>query len=485
MNQASALLTNLNTKEHPMKRRYILPVLTILMTPLALSTGPLLASGGESHEDETESTEVPQSSLPRRDRPRSSVPSTSVIPTTVVGVVPANSVPPASPPTTEVDDDEDDDDSESPNSAAPATTEPKRRHSNRSSTTSIPPDAIVALPSNESGDDSSDDSGDDVSGDDDESESPESEHHSPDHRGGDLAKNIARAIIALNALPQSEARDAALDALAVLQARLDAGEVIPTEEVRVVFANVAALVYTRIGGENPENEIPEIGHVRDDQQLPRQLAEVNEALRLLDGNTSETAVAAITALQEVKALLEAGTLPDKDLFQAAMRLAKDAFVDQPAARASMTLAGVIAAVEASDAPEAVKAQLLTVLRTAQDLVLNDSTVDARQVVRDALQQVRDARVASAVSRIIAVVDRLDPRATEQNNADALLLLAQVRSLMQPTDGSLPSRDQLHEARHILRDVLELLGPETTPTTTSPETTSPETTSPETTTTVPV
>ena len=470
MNQASALLTNLNTKEHPMKRRYILPVLTILMTPLALSTGPLLASGGESHEDETESTEVPQSSLPRRDRPRSSVPSTSVIPTTVVGVIPANSVPPASPPTTEVDDD-DDDDSESPNSAAPATTEPKRRHSNRSSTTSIPPDAIVALPSNESGnesgDDSSDDSGDDVSGDDDESESPESEHHSPEHRGGDLAKNIARATIALNALPQSEARDAALDALAVLQARLDAGEVIPTEEVRVVFANVAALVYTRIGGENPENETPEIGHVRDDQQLPRQLAEVNEALRLLDGNTSEAAVVAITALQEVKALLDAGTMPDKDVFQAAMRLAKDALVDQPAARASMTLAGVIAAVEASDAPEAVKTQLLTVLRTAQELVLNDSTVDARQVVRDALQQVRDARVASAVSRIIAVVDRLDPRATEQNNADALLLLAQVRSLMQPTDASSPSRDQLHEARHILRDVLELLGPELVPTTTVP------------------
>jgi hypothetical protein len=392
-----------------------------------------------------------------------------VIPTTVVGVIPANSVPPASPPTTEVDDD-DDDDSESPNSAAPATTEPKRRHSNRSSTTSIPLDAVVTLPSNESGnelgDDSSDDSGDDVS-DDDESESPESEHHSPEHRGGDLAKNIARATIALNALPQSEARDAALDALAVLQARLDAGEVIPTEEVRVVFANVAALVYTRIGGENPENEIPEFGHVRDDQQLPRQLAEVNEALRLLDGNTSEAAVVAITALQEVKALLDAGTMPDKDVFQAAMRLAKDALVDQPAARASMTLAGVIAAVEASDAPEAVKTQLLTVLRTAQELVLNDSTVDARQVVRDALQQVRDARVASAVSRIIAVVDRLDPRATEQNNADALLLLAQVRSLMQPTDASSPSRDQLHEARHILRDVLELLGPELVPTTTVP------------------
>ena len=248
---------------------------------------------------------------------------------------------------------------------------------------------------------------------------------------------------------------------------MDAEEVIPTEEVRVVFANVAALVYTRIGGENPENELPEIGHVRDDQQLPRQLAEVNDALRLLDGNTSEAAVVAITALQEVKALLDAGTLPDKDVFKAAMRLAKEALVDQPAARASMTLAGVIAAVEVSDAPEAVKAQLLTVLRTAQDLVLNDPTADAHQVVRDALQQVRDARVASAVSRIIAVVDRLDPRATEQNNADALLLLAQVRFLMQPADGSSPSRNQLHEARHILRDVLKLLGPEVVPTTAAP------------------
>ena len=425
-----------------MKRRYLLPTLTILMTPIALSSSPLLASGGESHENETESTEVPRSSVPRQDRPRSSAPPTT-----------------------------DDDDSEDSDSGAPTTSEPKRRRSNNSSTTSIPSEVVVALPENESGNESDNESGNELgddssndSSDDNESESPEDEHNDSGRRHDDLTKNIARATTALIALPQSEARDAAIEALAALQVRLDAGEVIPATEVRAVFANVAALVYTRIGGENPENETPEIGHVRDDQQLPRQLAQVTEALRLLDGNSSAAALAAIAALQEVKAILDAGTLLDHDTFEAAMELVKEALSDQPAARASLTLAGVIAGVEASGAPAAVKEQLLTILRAAQDLVVNDPTVDARQVVRDALQQVRDARIASAVERIITIVDGLESRATEQGNSDALLLLAQVRSLVQPTDGSLPTRDQLHEARHILRDILELLGPEVTPTT---------------------
>ena len=404
------------------------------MTPIALSSSPLLASGGESHENETESTEVPRSSVPRQDRPRSSAPPTT-----------------------------DDDDSDDLELGAPTTSEPKRRRSNNSSTTSIPSEIVVALPDNESGNELGDDSSNDSS-DDNESESPKDEHNDSGRRHDDLAKNIARATTALIALPQSEARDAAIEALAALQVRLDAGEVIPATEVRAVFANVAALVYTRIGGENPANENPEIGHVRDDQQLPRQLAQVTEALRLLDGNSSAAALTAIVALQEVKAILDAGTLPDHDTFEAAMELAKEALSNQPAARASLTLAGVIAGVEASDAPAAVKEQLLTILRAAQDLVVNDPTVDARQVVRDALQQVRDARIASAVERIITIVDGLESRATEQGNSDALLLLAQVRSLVQPTDGSLPTRDQLHEARHILRDILELLGPEVTPTT---------------------
>jgi hypothetical protein len=441
-------------KGQTMKRRYVLPTLAILMAPMALSSSPLLASGGDSHENETESTEVPRTSVPRRDRPRSSVPPTTASPTTVVGITPTNSTQPVAPPTTE------DDDSEDSGSGATTTSEPKRRRSNNSSTTSIPSEVVVALPATESGNDSSDDD----SSDDNESESPEDNRDDSGRRHNDLAKNIARATTALTALPQSEARDAALEALAALQVRLNDGEVIPANEIRAVFANVAALVYNRIGGEKPENKIPEIGHVRDDQQLPRQLAQVTEALRLLDGNSSAAALTAIAALQEVKAILDAGTLPDHDVFESAMKLVKEALSDQPAARASLTLAGVIAAVEASDAPTAVKEQLLTILRAAQDQVVNDPTVDARQVVRDALQQVRDARIASAVGRVIAIVDRLELLATEQGNSDALLLLAQVRALVQPADGSQPNRELLHEARHILRDVLDLLEPEVTPTT---------------------
>lgn len=427
------------------------------MTPIALSSSPLLASGGDSHENETESTEVPRTSVPRRDRPRSSVPPTTASSTTVVGITPTNSTQPVAPPTTE---DDDSDDSEDSGSGATTTSEPKRRRSNNSSTTSIPSEVVVALPATESGNDSSDDD----SSDDNESESPEDNRDDSGRRHNDLAKNIARATTALTALPQSEARDAALEALAALQVRLNDGEVIPANEIRAVFANVAALVYNRIGGEKPENKIPEIGHVRDDQQLPRQLAQVTEALRLLDGNSSAAALTAIAALQEVKAILDAGTLPDHDVFESAMKLVKEALSDQPAARASLTLAGVIAGVEASDAPTAVKERLLTILRAAQDQVVNDPTVDARQVVRDALQQVRDARIASAVGRVIAIVDRLELLATEQGNSDALLLLAQVRALVQPADGSQPNRELLHEARHILRDVLDLLEPEVTPTT---------------------
>jgi hypothetical protein len=444
-------------KGQTMKRRYVLPTLAILMTPIALSSSPLLASGEDSHENETESTEVPRTSVPRRDRPRSSVPPTTASPTTVVGITPTNSTQPVAPPTTE---DDDSDDSEDSGSGATTTSEPKRRRSNNSSTTSIPSEVVVALPATESGNDSSDDD----SSDDNESESPEDNRDDSGRRHNDLAKNIARATTALTALPQSEARDAALEALAALQVRLNDGEVIPANEIRAVFANVAALVYNRIGGEKPENKIPEIGHVRDDQQLPRQLAQVTEALRLLDGNSSAAALTAIAALQEVKAILDAGTLPDHDVFESAMKLVKEALSDQPAARASLTLAGVIAGVEASDAPTAVKERLLTILRAAQDQVVNDPTVDARQVVRDALQQVRDARIASAVGRVIAIVDRLELLATEQGNSDALLLLAQVRALVQPADGSQPNRELLHEVRHILRDVLDLLEPEVTPTT---------------------
>jgi len=435
-----------------MKRHYIFPALAILVMPLAIGSSPLLASGGGSHEDETETTEVPQSSVPRRERNRNSVPPTTI----------------------EVE-------SEDSDSATPTTSEPRRRRTNTSTTTSIPIDVSVGLPITESDNDSHDGSEDeshDDSHDENKSETPESEHNNRGNRIGDIARNIARATTALNSLPASEARDAALEALLALQARVDAGEVVPAADVQAIFDNVAALVYIRIGGGNHRGDSPVAGGVPDAQKISRMSGSVAEALRLLEGNTSDAAVAAITALQSVKASLDAGTLPNHDVFEEAMDLAKDALADMPTARASVTLAGVIAAVEASDASDEVKTQLLAVLRAAQDQVLADPTADAQQIVRDALQQVRDARIAAVVQRMIQIVERLEVAADTQGNSDALLLLAQVRSLLQPGDGSLPARDQLHNARRILLDVLDLLTPVTAPTTTIPDTTVPDTTIPD-------
>jgi hypothetical protein len=438
-----------------MKRLHILPALAILVMPLAIGSSPLLASGGGSHEDETETTEVPQSSIPRRDRNRNSVP-----PTTVEA------------------------ESEDSDSATPTTSEPRRRRTNTSTTTSTPSDVIVGLPITGSDDDSHDESEDeshDDSHDENKSESPEGEDNNHGSQGGNLTRNIARATTALNSLPASEARDAALEALLALQARVDAGEVIPAADVQAIFDNVAALVYIRIGGGSHRGDSPITGGVPDTQKISRMSGSVAEALRLLEGNTSDAAVAAIAALESVKATLDAGILPDHDVFEEAIELAQDALVDQPTARAAVTLAGVIAAVEASDASDEVKAQLLAVLHAAQDQVLADPTADAQQIVRAALQQVRNARIAAVVQRMIQIVERVEVAADTQGNSDALLLLAQVRSLLQPGDGSLPARDQLHNARRILLDVLDLLTPVTAPTTTIPDTSTPDTTIPDTTT----
>jgi hypothetical protein len=415
-----------------MKRLHILPALAILVMPLAIGSSPLLASGGGSHEDETETTEVPQSSIPRRDRNRNSVPPTTV----------------------EAESEDSDDDSD---------------------------DDSLDDSDDDSLDDSDDDSLDDSDDEsEDESEAPEGEDNNHGNRGEKLARNIARATTALNSLPASEARDAALEALLALQARVDAGEVIPAADVRAVFDNVAALVYIRIGGGNHHDDSLVAGGVPDSQKISRMSGSVAEALRLLEGNTSGAAVAAIAALESVKATLDAGTLPDHDVFEEAMDLAQDALVGIPTARAAVTLAGVIAAVEASDASDEVKAQLLAVLNAARDQILADPSADAQQIVRDALQQVRDARIAAVVQRMIQIVERLEVAADTQGNSDALLLLAQVRSLIQPGDGSLPARDQLHNARRILLDVLDLLTPATAPTTTMPDTTIPDTTIPDTT-----
>ena len=361
------------------------------------------------------------------------------------------------------------------------------------------PGASVSVPRSDDDDSDDDSTGDDASDDDSDNAvtggaivvkigddfqfDPSRVRRNGEKLLGDLAANITRAVTALTALPQGDARDAALAALAALQTRVDSGETIPPADVLAVFRQVAEVVHERIGGERPDDEVvPERGGVTDAQKIQRMLGVVTEALAQLDGRTGADVDAAVAALQALKATLDAGQLPDHDAFENAIDLARTALGDSPAVRAAMTLSGVIAAVQASSMPADVKAHLVEVLQAARTEVLTNPSADVAAVVRTALEEVRAARIAGAIQHMLAIADRLEALATEVGNNDALALITEARAILQPADGSTPTRDDMHRARHILVSVVRLLRPSIQP---SPSTTSPETTVPESSTMAPV
>ena len=209
--------------------------------------------------------------------------------------------------------------------------------------------------------------------------------------------------------------------------------------------------------------VPERSQPSPDQLRARMLAVVDEALRLLDGRTTDEAQAAITALQAVKTSLEAGELPSREVFEEARRLAREALETNPADQALVTLAGVIAAVQQSNAPDSVKQAILAVLEAARQTILSDPTVDPQEVVHDALERVRDLRVAESVRKLVELSNRLEAIAVEQGNSAAVSLIDQAQALLTPVDGSLPNRDDVHRAKRLLRRAAHLLRPPTTST----------------------
>lgn len=499
-----------------MKRRIALPTLAILIAPLALGVSSVNASGGDDDRDDSEQeNESSDSSVPPSRPPSSSVapapgaPSTSTpsgssrfaelraklnglltrigqtpIPDSVKQDLrarvdalltklasgqriesrdleaiakaienavrsgrPTTSAPSATPSTIKDDSDDDSSDDDSGDDSD---------------------DSVVSVPDATLGDDSSGRPRFDI----------DKVRRDGNQVRGDLTANIAKAITALETLPQSEARDAVLASLAALQARVEAGETIPFDEARTVFGAVAQLSYERIGDGPDDDEAPAPGEVPNEMQRQRMLGSITQALALLAGNTTDAGIEAIAALEALKVTLEAGEMPARDDFENAMRLTREALQETPASKAILTLAGVIAAVNASNMPADVKAELLIVLNAAKDRLINDPSADPRQVVRDALNQVREARIAASVQKMLAIATRLETAATEAGNADALLMITEARALLQPSDASLPDRDDLHHARRILVRVAILLRattPPTTSTTTAPPTTDAPTT----------
>jgi len=514
-----------------MKRRLALPTLAILIAPLALGVSSVHASGGDDDRDDSEQgddgseSSVPTTSVPGSSVPapvRSTVPGSSrstemlaklnglinriglsPLPESVKqelrGRVEALIAKLSSGQRVESRD------LEALGKALENALRAARPSASTPPVSSAPsrPSFPPATPPTSIDDSSDDDSSDDDSSDDDsdDGDSDDGDDSSVSIPGqpsfdidkvrrdgnqvrGDLLSNVSKAIAALETLPAGEARDAVLAALNALRSRVEAGQTVPFDEVRDVFRAVAELVRERVGDDVDDDDdvAPARGEVPGEMQRQRMLGAVNQAIALLAGDTSEAAVAATSALQAVKATLEAGELPTREEFESAIRLAREALDETPAAKAILTLAGVIAAVEASNMPADVKAELLVVLNAAKDRLVADPTADPRQVVRDALNRVREARIAASVQKMLAIATRLETAATTAGNTDALLLITEARALLQPSDASLPDRDDLHRARRILVRVAIMLRPVTPPATTVPPTTVPPTTEAPTTTT---
>jgi len=492
-----------------MKRRLALPTLAILIAPLALGVSSVHASGGDDDRDDSEQgddgseSSVPTTSVPGSSVPapvRSTVPGSSrgtemlaklnglinriglsPLPESVKqelrGRVEALIAKLSSGQRVESRDLEALGKAleNALRAARPSASTPPV--SSAPSRPSFPPSTPPTSIDDSSDDDSSDDDSDD--GDDSSVSIPgqpsfdiDKVRRDGNQVRGDLLSNVSKAIAALETLPAGEARDAVLAALNALRSRVEAGQTVPFDEVRDVFRAVAELVRERVGDDVDDDDdvAPARGEVPGEMQRQRMLGAVNQAIALLAGDTSEAAVAATSALQAVKATLEAGELPTREEFESAIRLAREALDETPAAKAILTLAGVISAVEASNMPADVKAELLVVLNAAKDRLVADPTADPRQVVRDALNRVREARIAASVQKMLAIATRLETAATTAGNTDALLLITEARALLQPSDASLPDRDDLHRARRILVRVAIMLRPVTPPSTTVPPTT---------------
>lgn len=287
---------------------------------------------------------------------------------------------------------------------------------------------------------------------------------SPSEALSELSKRIDEALSRLQGMEQTEAVTAVSSALSALKARLASGEVPDQASVRSAFDQLRALVESRTSrpvprdGASPTRPSPEA-------MQAKMSGAVSDALSRLEGVSTPQAVEARNALSALSTKLstpisdESAAESLKEEFEAAMELVHKALEKLPGARHAVRLAGVIAAVEASSAPEDVKAKIIERLRAAQDASAANPEKDSRDAVKEALKEARDARVAAAVDRLGALIPTLIDAADALNNQDAALLLQQALVLLSPSDGTLPSLESLHEVRDLLRGAIDLMNAE--------------------------
>ena len=281
----------------------------------------------------------------------------------------------------------------------------------------------------------------------------------PEKSRADLVEKIQEVLSKLQSMPTSPEIESAKTLLSSLLTRIQSGEMVPRDEVRGAMDQVKTIAFARLGRENPREEVEPAEAPSQEHLTQRMTGAIDEALRQLQALTTPDAITATTALSTLRDRIAAGTVVTKDEFEQAMRLARAALGAKPGARASVTLAGVLSQLENSNASDEAKAAMLEVITRALEQAQLDPDTDPTEAVKAALEQARAARVAAAVEKLRAITESLTADAEDASNVEALLILADVVAVFNPTDGSTPTRDQLHEARATLEQVIQVLHPE--------------------------
>ena len=296
----------------------------------------------------------------------------------------------------------------------------------------------------------------------------------PEKSRADLVEKIQEVLSKLQSMPTSPEIESAKTLLSSLLTRIQNGEMVPRDEVRGAMDQVKTIAFARLGRENPREEVEPAEAPSQEHLTQRMTGAIDEALRQLQAITTPDAITATTALSTLKDRIATGTVVTKDEFEQAMRLARTALVAKPGARASVTLAGVLSQLENSNASDEAKAAMLEVITKALEQAQLNPDADPTEAVKAALEQARAARVAAAVEKLRAITEILTADAEAASNLEALLILADVVAVLNPTDGATPTRDQLHEARATLEQVIQVLHPEAAPDDPEQSTTDPAT-----------
>lgn len=258
----------------------------------------------------------------------------------------------------------------------------------------------------------------------------------------ELARRVADVTERVDELGDSDAKRTALAALAALAAKLAAGTA-PTEaEVRSAFELARNLVAPRTNA--PERPAAQADAQRR-EKMRRAIERALEQLAMIETPASADAKA---ALEQLATRLAADEVPAPEEFDTAMRLVRAALEERPGARHAIVLAGVIASVQASNAPEDVKAALVAKLQLVHDKAASAPELDQHELVAEALREIRAERIAAAVARASTLIETLREAAAVTENAAADLLLSQALALLRPADGT-PTIEALREVRSLV------------------------------------